>query len=78
VVAAALSGTGEGPLALLRLAGVAAGSANLLDNLPAHLALEPVTAGCPERLGALLVGVGAHRRPGRHPLDAHPQRGHRA
>jgi arsenical pump membrane protein len=53
-----LTGTGQGPLALLRLTGVTAGSANVIDNLPAYLALEPTTAGSPERLGALLVGVG--------------------
>lgn len=57
-LAGRLTGTGEGPLALLRLAWVAAGAANVLDNLPAYLALEPVTEGSPERLGALLVGVG--------------------
>lgn len=57
-LAGRLTGTGEGPLALLRLAWVAAGAANVLDNLPAYLALEPVTVGSPERLGALLVGVG--------------------
>lgn len=51
-----LSGTGHGPLALLRLAGVGALGANAVDNLPAYLALEPV-AGDPLRLVALLIGV---------------------
>jgi arsenical pump membrane protein len=58
VVLDALVGTGESTGALLRLAGVAVGSANLVDNLPAYLALEPV-AGSPLRLGALLIGVNA-------------------
>ncbi|MEJ5945664.1 SLC13 family permease [Pseudokineococcus basanitobsidens] len=53
---AAVAGDGEGPGALLRLAGVGALGANLVDNLPAYLALEPV-AGSPERVVALLVGV---------------------
>ena len=34
----AVAGTGEDPLALLRLSGSAAAGANLLDNLPAYLA----------------------------------------
>lgn len=55
---AALAGTGEGPAALLRLASVSAVGANVLDNLPAYLALEPV-ASSPDRLVALLVGVNA-------------------
>jgi Na+/H+ antiporter NhaD/arsenite permease-like protein len=51
-------GTGTSPLALVRLAAVGAGSANLIDNLPAYLALEP-TAGSAVRFGALLIGVNA-------------------
>ena len=54
----AAAGTGEGPLALLRLAGVGTVTANLADNLPAYLALEPV-AGSEHRLLALLVAVNA-------------------
>ena len=57
-VLATVAGTGHGPVALLRLAGVGAASANLVDNLPAYLALES-TAGSPHRLAALLVGVNA-------------------
>jgi arsenical pump membrane protein len=52
------AGHGEDPLALLRLAGVGTVAANLGDNLPAYLALEPV-AGSPVRLMALLVAVNA-------------------
>lgn len=53
---ATAAGSGEGPLALLRLAGVGAVTANVADNLPAYLALEPV-AGSQDRLLALLVAV---------------------
>ena len=49
-LAARLTGTGEGPLALLRLAGVAAASANVMRNsiarkptLPACATNHPVT-----------------------------------
>ncbi|KQV08500.1 SLC13 family permease [Leifsonia sp. Root112D2] len=55
---AAVSGTGESPRELLRLAGVGAFGANAINNLPAYLALEPV-AGSPLRLIALLIGVNA-------------------
>lgn len=55
---AAAAGTGGGPLDLLRLAGVGTVTANLADNLPAYLALEPV-AGTEHRLLTLLVGVNA-------------------
>ncbi|MGN6446921.1 SLC13 family permease [Amnibacterium sp.] len=54
----AAAGTGSGPLDLLRLAGVGTVTANLADNLPAYLALEPV-AGNEHRLLALLVAVNA-------------------
>ncbi|GAA2023707.1 SLC13 family permease [Pseudokineococcus marinus] len=54
---ASAAGDGEGFAGLLRLAAVGAVGANLVDNLPAYLALEPV-AGSPERVVALLVGVG--------------------
>jgi arsenical pump membrane protein len=54
-----LAGTGSSWPALLRLAGLSALGANLLDNLPAYLALEPVALDHPVRLVALLVGVNA-------------------
>ena len=50
------AGEGNGFLALLQLAGLAAGSANAVNNLPAYLALEPVS-GSPLRLAAVLIGV---------------------
>jgi arsenical pump membrane protein len=58
ITAALATATGEGddPLALLRLAGVGATSANVVNNLPAYLALEPL-ADSPQRLIALLIGV---------------------
>ena len=58
------TGNGEGLGDLLRLTGVAAGSANLVNNLPAFLALEP-TAASAHRLVALLIGtnVGPHILP---------------
>lgn len=55
---AALSGSGEDPLALLRLAGSGAAGANLVNNLPAYLAFESV-ADSPVRIAALLIGVNA-------------------
>jgi arsenical pump membrane protein len=57
-VLGAVAGEGEGAMVLLRLAGVGAASANLVDNLPAYLALEP-TAASPLRIAALLIGVNA-------------------
>lgn len=57
-VLAVAAGTGSGPLDLLRLAGVGTVTANLADNLPAYLALEPV-AGNEHRLLALLIAVNA-------------------
>jgi Na+/H+ antiporter NhaD/arsenite permease-like protein len=53
-----VSGSGESPAALLRLAGTGMLGANAIDNLPAYLALEPV-ADTPVRLVALLIGVNA-------------------
>ncbi|ALE07102.1 arsenic transporter [Arthrobacter sp. ERGS1:01] len=50
------SGSGDGFVALLQLAGVGALSANAVNNLPAFLALEPA-ANSPVRLAALLIGV---------------------
>lgn len=55
---ASVAGTGESTSALLQLSGVGALGANLVNNLPAYLALEPV-AESPLRLAALLVGVNA-------------------
>jgi arsenical pump membrane protein len=55
-VLAAVAGSGEDPVSLLRLAGVGAAGANLADNLPAYLALEPL-ANTPTRLVVLLIGV---------------------
>jgi Na+/H+ antiporter NhaD/arsenite permease-like protein len=55
---AAVSGTGHDLPSLLRLAGTGALGANVVDNLPAYLALEPV-AGDRVRLAALLIGVNA-------------------
>ena len=54
----AAAGSGEGLPALLRLAAAGTITANLADNLPAYLALEP-TAGSAPRLLALLVAVNA-------------------
>ncbi|WP_404385651.1 arsenic transporter [Knoellia locipacati] len=54
---AGLVGTGDGDAWRVGLVG-AAGS-NLVNNLPAYLALEPVSDGSGERLMALLVGVNA-------------------
>ncbi len=52
------AGSGDGWLDLLRLSAVAALSANLVDNLPAYLAIEPL-ADSPLRVAALLIGVDA-------------------
>lgn len=57
-VLAVVSGEGESPLALLRLALTGMVGANAIDNLPAYLALEP-SASSPLRLAALLIGVNA-------------------
>ncbi|NAZ75651.1 arsenic transporter [Kineococcus sp. T13] len=51
-----VAGGGEGFGAHLRLAATAAVSANVADNLPAYLAVEPL-AGSAARLVAVLVGV---------------------
>ncbi len=51
------AGSGEGFVAYLRMAGVAALGANGVDNLPAYLALEPVADDSAPRLVALLIGV---------------------
>lgn len=51
------AGTGTDLPSLLQLAGSGALSANLVNNLPAYLVLEPNAAGSPERLLALVIGV---------------------
>jgi arsenical pump membrane protein len=53
-IAPAGSGTG----ALLGVAGLSAGAANVLNNLPAYLVLEPVAGDDPLRLAAVLIGTG--------------------
>ncbi|AKT52276.1 SLC13 family permease [Arsenicicoccus sp. oral taxon 190] len=53
----ALAGSGGSTGDLLRVAGVTAVSANVVNNLPAYLALEPAGAGDPTRLMAVLVGA---------------------
>jgi Na+/H+ antiporter NhaD/arsenite permease-like protein len=53
-----VAGSGESPLELLRISVTGMLGANVLDNLPAYLVLEPV-AGSPIRLVALLIGVNA-------------------
>lgn len=53
-----LTGTGEGAGALARLAAVGTVSANVIDNLPAFLALAPLADSAP-RLATLLVSVNA-------------------
>ncbi len=57
-VLATVSGQGHDLPSLLRLSGTGALGANVVDNLPAYLALEPV-AGDTVRSAALLVGVNA-------------------
>lgn len=54
---ASLVGTGTDAGALARVGVVGAVSANVVNNLPAYLALESVTADAPVRLMALLIGV---------------------
>ena len=53
------AGHGETWPALLRLSGLGTLGANVIDNLPAYLALEPAATDSPLRLAALLVGVNA-------------------
>lgn len=51
-----VAGQGDGWGALVRLSAVSAVSANLINNLPAYLALESA-ASSPVRLAAILIGV---------------------
>ena len=53
---ARVTGGGDGLPALLRMSGVAATGANVVNNLPAYAALEPTAVSVP-RTFALLVGV---------------------
>ncbi|MCH6469228.1 SLC13 family permease [Sinomonas terrae] len=57
-LAGSLLGTGSGPFDLVRVSAAGAAVANVVNNLPAYLALEQA-AGAPARLAALLVGVNA-------------------
>ncbi|RQP09780.1 MAG: arsenic transporter [Microbacteriaceae bacterium] len=57
-VLATLTGSGDDPLALLRMSLAGMLGANAIDNLPAYLALEPL-ADSPARIAALLIGVNA-------------------
>lgn len=54
----ALTGTGEDLFSLWQVAGIGMLGANVINNLPAYLALESA-AGSPVRLAALLIGVNA-------------------
>ncbi|WP_282948939.1 SLC13 family permease [Cellulomonas endometrii] len=56
LVALAPGGSGTG--ALLGVAGLSAGAANLVNNLPAYLVLEPVAGDDTRRLAAVLIGTG--------------------
>ena len=57
-VLAAVAAPGDALPALWQVAAAGALGANLVDNLPAYLALEPI-ADSPARLAALLIGVNA-------------------
>jgi arsenical pump membrane protein len=54
---ASVAGGGETFGDYLRLAATAALAANVIDNLPAYLALEPAAGDSPVRLVAVLIGV---------------------
>jgi len=54
----AVAGSGDDPLSLLQLSATGVAGANVVNNLPAYLALEPV-AESPLRIAALLIGVNA-------------------
>jgi arsenical pump membrane protein len=53
-----VAGHGAGGWAILRLSAVGALGSNLVNNLPAYLALEPLADSVP-RISALLIGVNA-------------------
>ena len=52
-----VAGAGNGFTGYLRIATTAAVTANVIDNLPAYLALEPAAGDSPARLVAVLIGV---------------------
>lgn len=52
-----LAGTTSDLTGLLRLAVTGAVGSNIVNNLPAYVALEPVAAASPDRMLALLVGT---------------------
>jgi arsenical pump membrane protein len=52
-----IAGTGEGFLSLLRLATSGAVGSNLINNLPAYVALEPLASTSSNRMLALLIGT---------------------
>lgn len=54
-----VAGTGTSTLDLLRVSATGAVGANVVNNLPAYLALEPAAEDHPLRLMALLVGTNA-------------------
>lgn len=57
-VAAVLNGSPQ-PWTVFAVAGAGTVGANIINNLPAYLALEPAVAASPVHLAALLVGVNA-------------------
>jgi arsenical pump membrane protein len=52
-----IAGNGDGFLALLRLATSGAIGSNVVNNLPAYIALEPLAATSSNRMLALLIGT---------------------
>ena len=54
-----VAGTGHSPVDLLRLSATGAVGANVVNNLPAYLAIEPATGFGAVRLMALLIGTNA-------------------
>jgi len=56
-VLADLAGSGAGFGSMLRMSVAGGVGSNLVNNLPAYVALEPVASGSPDRLLALLVGT---------------------
>ena len=52
-----IAGTGTSFIDLLRMSATAGVSSNLVNNLPAYIALEPVAANDPNRMLALLIGT---------------------
>lgn len=52
-----VAGTGTGLVDLLRMAGTGAVASNVINNLPAYVALEPLASDSSDRLLALLIGT---------------------